>query len=315
MPTPQGTTTGLNQMEETMQKRSRKLTGFIIVAATAMMMLTGCSKGNLGTIEIYIDKDGQIAFPEEIQIDDDGIPSIKYTDFETLRERLKTLHKESMEKSECHAIVVHLSPVIEDSDYSADDSLEESEGNAVAVSDSIADPLVLPDVFINAAPDARHSAVARVLNCAAQCGYWQFTFGSIEYKGKVLPIGVCRPEPASGFDPMRYIRGGDYDDEGNEIQGAELKRIWHTRGAGEHIRKTIAIGINKGWQGDQFIIAGEKINLAAIDNLLGAAGISSSKIDVCICCSGESSHKTLVALLSVCTKHEIPPANISLFTI
>ncbi len=252
-------------------------------------------ESRLAVLEIFVDKNGRVAFPDELQeeiaqgeivISHDGATSLKYVDDEKLRKRVQEFAIDVLTSTK-RGVGTEVESIEEEGGIKV--KIEEDE-SIESIEDEI-DRSIAKHLFINAHPEARHQDVCNVIRKVVKiCGQvgvsdlmtstykaftsMAFTLGTINVDGKNRPLVVICPAP--GPAPSEGER---------KVSG-----------------KSITIRIVRGG----FLVAGNLCSLADIDLILKNAPCAPQDIHVFACCPSESSHRQLIALLSVCAKHDIP---------
>ena len=250
-------------------------------------------------VEVFVARDGRIAFPEDYQSPEflekfiaDEVDDMPYTDFEALRERFKELGiSRPWESPKRETGGIQIAIVDASSGLSGTDLPDESRY-----------------VFINAHPEAKHRDVANVMNCATMSGLWYMTLGTTTVGEREVPLAVSRPAPCSGRswwndEEEEYPDSEDWDRQ----KPKKTMPIW--RDVGDD-GKGIVIAISA----DSYVIADKKHSLAEVESILVWTLAPPEKTGVCIMCAGNSQHRSLIALLQVCAKHGIPSGKIYLFS-
>ena len=170
----------------------RKVTNrCLILFATAAVLFFGCGKSKTDAetetasepkqesksemLEIFVDKDGRIAFPEDFQaeiirgdFDPDKI-EMKYVDDAAVKKRLDDLAARLWKQQSSGGIKVF------------------EEGDSKFLSSA-------KYIFLNAHPEALHKDVRRVLRLVKESGFWDdVTFGTIVIGNRSLPLAFSPP--------------------------------------------------------------------------------------------------------------------------
>ena len=164
---------------------------WLILFATAAVLFSGCGKSKTDAetepasepkqeskaemLEIFVDKDGRIAFPEDFQAEiirgdfDPDKVEVKYVDDQAVKKRLDELAARLWNRESSGVIKV----------FKLGDSKFLSAANYI---------------FLNAHPEAKHEDVRRVLRLVLEAGFWDdVTFGTIVLNGKALPLAFSPP--------------------------------------------------------------------------------------------------------------------------
>ena len=167
----------------------RKVTNrCLILFATAAVLFSGCGKSktdaetetkqesNSGMLEIFVDKDGRIAFPDDFQAEiirgdfDPDKVEVKYVDDAVVKKRLDDLAARLWKQQSSGGIKV----------FKVGDSKFLSSAKYI---------------FLNAHPEALHKDVRRVLRLVKESGFWDdVTFGTlVSHNLTALPLAFSPP--------------------------------------------------------------------------------------------------------------------------
>ena len=182
---------------------------WLILFATAAVLFSGCGKSKTDAetepasepkqeskaemLEIFVDKDGRIAFPEDFQAEiirgdfDPDKVEVKYVDDQAVKKRLDELAARLWNRESSGVIKV----------FKLGDSKFLSAANYI---------------FLNAHPEAKHEDVRRVLRLVLEAGFWDdVTFGTIVLNGKALPLAFSPPARKGATSAGKLDVDGDYD--------------------------------------------------------------------------------------------------------
>ena len=221
-------------------------------------------------LEIFVDKDGRIAFPDEFQAEilrgdfDPDKVEVKYVDDQAVKKRLDELASRLWNHEFSGSIKVF--------EYETDEKDHGGEKKKWLSASK--------HIFLNAHPEVQHEHVRHVLGLVRAAGFWDdVTYGTIVLDGKALPLT---------FSPPRRK-------ESSSAGKAD---------GGRGVKNSGCIKIEIGQSDRYFSFEKCPCTFARVDtNLKKIIATSSRDVPVKIFCDLDSLHRSLIAVLSLCAKH------------